>query len=78
MQYKRLIQNLRQINPAMKIFVANMGNPDYFLRQLWGYALVQKRLAEQFANCEFINVSRSLQEFQQQDISGRAFVELSA
>lgn len=75
-QYKTLIRKLREINPAMKIFVVNMGYPCYFLRQLWGYDLVQRRVVGQFSNCGIIDVTNHLGEFQRQHVSGCKFIKL--
>ncbi len=77
-QYQDLINKIRAISGAMRILIVNPGLSNYFTRQLWGYDIVHRDLANENYNVGVVEVTDELQDFQQSHITGASFEEVTA
>lgn len=69
-RYVDLITKLQKIVPQAKILIAQPGLSNYFLRQLWGYDIIHRQLANEYHSVDTIEVTDWLYDFQQGIVDG--------
>ena len=69
-QMQLLITKIREIQPDLKILILQVGDSNYFTRQLWGYDLINRKLGLVNDNCEVLETGEKIREFQKGRITG--------
>jgi len=77
-QYKDLIEKMQVIAPQAKILVTQPGLSNYYTRQLWGYDIIHRNLANLYHNVDTIEVTDWLHDFQKNNIIGTSFENITA
>ena len=77
-QYRDLIDKVRIISPHTRILITQPGWSNYRERQLWGYQIIHRKLANEYVNTGTIEVTDRLRDFQVNYISGRKSLEIPA
>lgn len=70
--YETYIESVRKVSPHCAIRVMTPGLSNYFVRQLWGYDIIHRRLCAKYTNVRAIDVASWIYDFQQGDISGNS------
>jgi len=76
--YEEFIRKVRKISPATRILITQPGLSNYRRRALWGYEIIHRQLAAEFPAMGVIEVRDRLNDYQNENISGKEAVELTA
>jgi hypothetical protein len=76
-RYQTIIDTVFAIAPHINLLIVNPGLSDYFLRQLWGYDIIHRKLAKE-NNAQVIEVTNWLNDFQTKFISGSKTENITA
>ena len=76
--YKELIEKLQAITPQAKILITQAGLSNYYLRQLWGYEIIHRKLSALYHNVDTIEITEWLYDFQKGNITGSRYEEVTA
>lgn len=76
--YQEMIDNIRNASPQTKIIIAQAGLSNYFERQLWGYSEIHRDLCNENYNVDVIEITDTLQDYQENAISGLSFENITA
>lgn len=71
-RYKQFIEDVRAISPHTLICIMSPGLANYFVRELWGYDIVHRKISNLYHNIKAIEVSEWLYSFQFGNISGKS------
>ncbi len=73
-----MVDILRQANPKMKIILLNTYVPNYFLREVWGYAEALSAVAARYQDCYAADVTPAINAWTKSEITGKHFHEFKS
>lgn len=69
-QYKTLIDGIKSVNADARIHIVSTGASDYWMRQLWGYDIVHKKLCALYGNMDYVAVNDYILDYQDSICTG--------